>query len=113
VESGAELHGNGGVEPAHISEYAPDKVAVDVNARADALLMLNDCFTPGWNAYLDGAKVPIIATDYLFRGVSVGAGKHTVVFRYEPVSFYFGLLWFAAGVIGAFVWALVGKSRLK
>ncbi|MDX1906796.1 MAG: hypothetical protein SF053_07150 [Bacteroidia bacterium] len=44
----------------------------------------------GWQAYLDGQKVPHFRTDYVLRGMKIPAGTHEIVFKMEPASFYQG-----------------------
>ena len=41
-------------------------------------------YSKGWNAYIDGAKVPHLRVNYVLRGLSIPKGKHTVEFRFEP-----------------------------
>jgi uncharacterized membrane protein YfhO len=54
--------------------------------------VLADVNYDGWNAFLDGERVPLLQADYAFRAVRVPAGKHTVEFRYTPLSFWGGLI---------------------
>ncbi|MGH6824149.1 YfhO family protein [Methyloceanibacter sp.] len=77
---------------AKISRYESQHVAVEVDTPSPAVLMLNDSNYPGWLAYVDGKPAPLLKADYLFRGVIVPAGKSTVEFAYEPVSFRAGAL---------------------
>ena len=44
----------------------------------------------GWKATIDGQPAEIIRADYLLRGLQVPAGKHEIVFSFEPRSFYLG-----------------------
>ncbi len=76
---------------ASIRSYRPEEVVVDVRAGHDAYLVLSDVYYPGWKAFVDGVETPIERANYLFRGVLVDEGSHTVVFRYEPQSFQAGL----------------------
>ena len=41
----------------------------------------------GWNAYIDDKPVSIIKTNYALRGLSIPAGRHDIVFRFEPDSY--------------------------
>lgn len=56
----------------------------------DSILVLADNYYPGWAAFVDGKRTPIFRANFAFRGVELPKGKHTVVFKYEPVSFYLG-----------------------
>jgi hypothetical protein len=90
VESSAAVVTDGLSRPAEIREYTPERVAITVHGDAPGLLVLTDQFYPGWRATVDGEAAPIYRADYLFRGVRVPAGEHTVVFRYAPRSFLLG-----------------------
>jgi uncharacterized membrane protein YfhO len=47
---------------------------------------------PGWQAYLDGERVPSFRADYLFRATRLPSGEHRVEFRYRPRSLLLGAL---------------------
>jgi hypothetical protein len=59
-------------------------VEVDASLEADGLVVLADTYYPGWRASVDGAPARIVATNHLFRGVPVPAGRHRVRFEYRP-----------------------------
>ncbi|MGE3708506.1 MAG: YfhO family protein [Hyphomicrobiaceae bacterium] len=71
---------------ARITSWAADKVEIEVKAQSSGVLVLADTYYPGWVAELDGARVPILRADVLFRAVEVPAGQHKVVFSYRPLS---------------------------
>ncbi len=92
----------------HIDVYSPLFIKISVNAQHEGILMLNDQFYPGWNAYVDGARTELWRSDYLFRAVYVKEGSHDVVFKYEPLSFYVGacscaFTFFAISAYGFFI----------
>ena len=82
----------------HESQY----ISCDTNNGVPGYLVLVDSYYPGWLAYVDGRRVPILRANYAFRAVEVPAGEHRVEFRYGPWTFYTGLcaslLSLAAGV---------------
>lgn len=71
-----------------IKNYGPNKVVISADTAADSLLTLSDLSYPGRLAYVDGVKVKILTTDYIFRSVELTAGTHEVVFEYQPIRFY-------------------------
>lgn len=56
------------------------------NNSARQLLVVSDTWYPGWRATVDGNEVPVHRTNYMFRGVFVPAGEHTVRFDFWPVN---------------------------
>jgi len=78
------------VTAAHISSYESQRVRIEAVSDAPALLMLNDTNYPGWRAYVNGQPTPVVAADYLFRGVVIPAGSSVVEFSYEPTSLRIG-----------------------
>jgi hypothetical protein len=82
-----------------IVEYQPERVVLEATTADDAFLVLTDQFYPGWVARVDGVETPIHRTNFLFRGVALGAGRHRVEFVYRPRSFTLGLAGTAAGLL--------------
>lgn len=78
------------VSSARILKYQSQRVTIEAEASQQSVLMLTDTNYPGWNAYVNGTKVPTVAANFLFRGVVVPPGKNLVEFVYEPTSFRLG-----------------------
>jgi uncharacterized membrane protein YfhO len=68
-------------------------------------LVLADTWYPGWQAAVDGERVPLYRADYLFRAVEVPPGEHQVSFTYRPLSVRLGVL------ISILAWLAVGAGR--
>ena len=56
-------------------------------------------FYPGWRAYLDGQLQQVFPADFLFRGVFISPGLHSVEMRYEPKSVRVGLAFSLLGLV--------------
>jgi len=72
--------------PPEVLRYAADEVVIRAAPVKNGILVLTDSFFPGWKAEVDGKEVKLLRADYLFRGVYLNAGEHTVRFRYSPLS---------------------------
>jgi hypothetical protein len=70
----------------------PNAVRVEADFPEDGYLVLADMNDQGWEAFLDGERVPDLQADYAFRAVRVPAGKHVVEFRYAPPAFWSGAI---------------------
>lgn len=67
-----------------LREEGPERLVLSVSASRPAFLVQTDTWYPGWEARLDGQRVPLYRTDLVFRGVSVPAGEHELVLEYRP-----------------------------
>ena len=92
-----------GSEQVRVVAYAPERVEVEADLTAPGYLVLTDAAYPGWRAWVDGEEVEVLTADLLFRAVRLEAGRHRVVFRYQPVA-----LWVGIGVSLAAVGGLAG-----
>lgn len=72
-------------------EYAPNAVKIKVALDRDGYLVLSDTYYPGWRVYVDGEEREILRANYAFRAVFLESGQHTVLFKYDPLSFKVGL----------------------
>jgi Bacterial membrane protein YfhO len=79
-----------------------------------------DPYLPGWQAEMDGKRVPVYITMGLLRTVAVPAGEHAIEFSYRPRSVYWGawltgIGFLACGMLGIFGWrrGLLGRSERK
>jgi hypothetical protein len=62
-----------------------------VDQSQNGIFVLSQIHYPGWNAYVDGVRVPIVRANYAFPAVFIPSGSHRVRFAYEPWSFKIGI----------------------
>jgi hypothetical protein len=66
----------------------PDDILVRTECPLEGLLVLRDSWYPGWVAFVDGKKVPILRVNGCYRGAIVPAGEHRIRFVYRPILVY-------------------------
>ncbi len=99
---------------ARLVSYGAQRIEVVADAPGRTLLILTDDYYPGWTVSVDGRASTVQRVDYLLRGVSLPAGRHTIVFRYQPASWRIGLLLSALtllALLGAVASVLFARRR--
>lgn len=79
-----------GKDSVEIIHYSPNGIRLKANLKKNGLLILNEIFFPGWQAYVDGQKEHIFKANYIMRSVYLREGSHAVEFVYTPLSFKIG-----------------------
>jgi len=93
--------------------YDPERLEVEASAPGPAFLVLLDAFDPRWKAEVDGRPAPLYRTDVAFRGISLPAGAHRVVLRFEPALGRWGITAGAAAWGLLLGWALWTRRRRR
>jgi hypothetical protein len=68
-----------------ILDYANTSVTIEANSPDGGWVVLNDIWQQWWFAGINGNPAPMLKANVLFRAVEVPPGRHTVVFRFEPL----------------------------
>jgi len=84
--------GNGSKADITVIDSGLNQIMVDVSADSECFLVLSDTYYPGWKAEIDGKEAEIYRGNLLFRAIRVPKGASRVVFKYEPCSFYIGMI---------------------
>jgi hypothetical protein len=92
-----------------ITVYDAHQVALDVALERPGLVILADIFSPDWHLTIDGSPAPILRANLMMRGAAVAAGRHRLVFGYEPRAFRVGMALSGVGlavlvVLGGTLW---------
>jgi hypothetical protein len=95
-----------------IVETTANRVELRASCRAVCFVVLSDLDYPGWHALLDDAEIPVVRTNYLFRGVEVPAGSHRLEFVYRPRAFTVGAALSCVGLAALLplVWLPGGRA---
>ena len=91
---------------ATITSRKANEVTIETVSEHETILVLSESYYPGWRAEVDGARKEVMRANYVFRALPLSEGKHTVVFKFKPTSFFLGVAISCAGIIAWLSWAL-------
>jgi hypothetical protein len=69
-----------------IVDYGVNRVAAEIDAPADGVVVVNEAAFPGWRVSVDGVRAEPLRVNVLLRGVVVAPGRHAVVWDYAPTT---------------------------
>jgi hypothetical protein len=78
--------------------WTPNRI--EIEAEGPGVLVLSEIQYPGWNASIDSQSAHIISSDGIFRAVPLTEGTHNVVFEFQPLTVFIGLLCTFAAIAG-------------
>ncbi|MDY0145291.1 MAG: hypothetical protein RBS84_04775 [Kiritimatiellia bacterium] len=97
----------------NVEKVIPGRYEFSVENTVPTMVRVAEKFDPGWQATIDGEKVPLMRVDYMFQGIYLAeTGRHEVVLRHAPSSL--PLLLQGAGLlagVAAAGWLLVPRRK--
>lgn len=79
----------GGWRPVGSLDWSPNRIRI--TAEGPGRLVLSEVDYPGWQARVDGERVPIVRDQGLLRSIDMPAGPHDIQFVFRPWSVYAGM----------------------
>ncbi len=74
-----------------LEEYGLKKMIYKAKTSTKQLAVFSEIYYPkGWKAFIDGKEVPHVRVNYILRGLEIPKGEHTIIFKFEPASYYVG-----------------------
>lgn len=67
----------------HFSSYTPNRMIVNISTNTPGILVFSENWHPAWIAIVDGKKVRVYRTNFLFRGIEIPRGNHKVEMVYN------------------------------
>ena len=87
-----------------LDKFENDEVEYSTESSAPQFAVFSEVYyTYGWTAYIDGKEANYVKANYVLRGLSIPAGKHTVKFVFDPPTYRRGV---KISYIGSFLIAL-------
>ncbi len=76
-----------------LASYEPNDLVYNFSSKTDQVAVFSEVYyDKGWNAYINGQKVPYVRADYLLRAMPLKAGTYNIEFKFEPLSYSLGNL---------------------
>jgi hypothetical protein len=82
-----------------VVRYTANRTVLEVESYGWSLLTTSDAGWPGWRAYWNGKREPVVTVNATFLGVFIPPGRGTLELRYRPEAFVNGVRVSAVGVI--------------
>jgi hypothetical protein len=105
-----------GEESCRIARYEPQTIEIEAVLNATGLVVLAEAYYPGWSLEIetDGQirSAPILRSNRIMRGALLPAGKHKLVYRYQPMSFYVGMAISVTAVALALLLAVANRLKM-
>ena len=99
--------------------YKPNELVYESNAKTEQLAVFSEIYynvRDDWKVSIDDKPVKMMRANYVLRALRVPSGKHTITFRFDPVSVSSGKkvdLVASLLLVGLLVGALVVEARKK
>jgi hypothetical protein len=72
-------------------KHDPRHLSYESEAGSNGLAVFSEIYYPeGWTATIDGQAAQILRADYVLRALAIPAGKHTIVFSFDPKAYTVG-----------------------
>ena len=81
-----------------LTSYAPDEQHVTTESSAPFYLASSEKLTPELAVTIDGRRARLIATDLLFAGITVPAGRHEIVYTRRIARGWWWVCWVGVGL---------------
>ncbi len=95
-----------------IEHHAPGRVTLTAVHARPRILVFSEVWDAGWRAFVDDTEKKVLRANHAFMAVVLEKpGRHTVVFKYQPRSFYAGLVTSALSALALLVVAAAGRRR--
>jgi hypothetical protein len=94
------------------SRFSPQRLGIEMEAGAPAMVVVAQAYYHPWHAYVDGRPTPLWRANYAFQALEVPAGKHQVRLEYEDRRFHCGVIISLGCLLGcAAAWVRCARTR--
>src|SRR5262249_49501051 len=91
--------GNTNSAEVRMTSYRPQRIRLQTRNAQPGFLVVSEIYYRGWDAWVDGRRVPVERVNYTLRGVSVPPGEHEIEFYYRAPTFRTGAAYSGFGLM--------------
>jgi hypothetical protein len=96
-----------------MTKYATKEITYQSNSSHKGFAVFSEIYYPeGWVCTIDGKEVPYARVNYVLRGLEIPAGKHQIVWKFQPSSFIAGTSYSMVGSL-ILILAFLGVGGLQ
>jgi hypothetical protein len=96
-----------------MTKYATKEITYQSNSSHKGFAVFSEIYYPeGWVCTIDGKEVPYTRVNYVLRGLEIPAGKHQIVWKFQPSSFIAGTSYSMVGSL-ILILAFLGVGGLQ
>jgi hypothetical protein len=100
-------------DPVRVTNPDPSEWKIETDANSYQVLRLRLTDVPGWHATIDGRPVALHRFAGVMLQTRVPPGRHTIVLKYWPDTFTYGLVLAALCALGLIGWIEVDRIRKR
>ncbi len=86
-----------------ITDYQANQITLKATSPRGGEVILTDLFYPGWEVTVDGQPAEPHRVEGMYRGVTVTAGEHSIVWQYRPKSVSRGMI---VTLLASIIWVV-------
>ena len=107
----AAVRAGGAPGRVRLVECSADRVRLAVSAKRPCWLVVSENYYPGWKAFVNRRRVPIVKAYGLVKAIPLAAGRYDLTLCFEPDSFRLGLVVSLLCVMATTFVGFVSKGR--
>jgi hypothetical protein len=95
----------------NVARYDPHAIELNTHNAHPGFLVLSEIYYRGWEATVDGNRVPVERVNYTLRGIQLPPGDHKVEFVFRAHSFRVGTIYSSLGIVLLLTGGLLSRPR--
>jgi hypothetical protein len=96
----------------NITRYEPQRIELQTRNSQPGFLVLSEIYYRGWDAWVDGQRVPVERVNYVLRGLALAPGAHRVEFVFRAHSFRNGAVYSLLGALLLLAGAVISGTGM-